>query len=132
MFCKYCGAKLDDTAKFCSSCGAATDATPASSTPPSSTVPPAYGASTPGYIPTPAPAPVVKKSKIAAALLAFFLGGFGVHNFYLGYTGKGIAQLLITILSCGILSVISSIWSFVEFILILIGSINDAKGIPLE
>ena len=32
----------------------------------------------------------VKKSRIAAALLAFFLGGFGVHKFYLGKIGQGI------------------------------------------
>lgn len=33
------------------------------------------------------------KSKIAAGLLGIFLGCFGVHNFYLGYTGKAVAQL---------------------------------------
>ena len=37
------------------------------------------------------------KSQVAAGLLAFFLGFFGIHNFYLGYKGKAIAQLLITI-----------------------------------
>lgn len=40
------------------------------------------------------------KSKIAAGLFGIFLGAFGVHNFYLGYTGKAVAQLLITVLSC--------------------------------
>jgi len=34
------------------------------------------------------------KSRITAALLAFFLGGVGVHKFYLGQTGMGIAYLL--------------------------------------
>ena len=34
------------------------------------------------------------KSKIAAGLLGIFLGTFGVHNFYLGNTGKAVAQLL--------------------------------------
>lgn len=33
-------------------------------------------------------------SKIAAALFAFFLGGFGVHKFYLGQVGWGVAYLL--------------------------------------
>lgn len=33
-------------------------------------------------------------SKIVAALLAFFLGGFGIHKFYLGQTGMGIVYLL--------------------------------------
>ena len=68
-------------------------------------------------------------SKTSAILITFFLGGLGVHNFYLGYTGKAIGQLLLTILSCGILSPISAIWGLIEGILILTGSINtDAQG----
>jgi len=71
----------------------------------------------------------VAKSKIAAGLLGIFLGSFGVHNFYLGYTGKAVGQLLITVLSCGFLSFVSAIWGLVEGILILTGSINvDAEG----
>ena len=34
------------------------------------------------------------KSKIVAALLAFFLGGLGIHKFYLGRIGSGIVFLL--------------------------------------
>lgn len=71
------------------------------------------------------------KSKIAAGLLGIFLGGLGVHNFYLGYTGKAVAQLLITIFgSCLVIGpVASSVWGLIEGILILTGSINkDAKG----
>ena len=40
-----------------------------------------------------------RKSKAAAGLLGIFLGCFGFHNFYLGYTGRAVAQLLITLLS---------------------------------
>ena len=69
------------------------------------------------------------KSKIAAGLLGILLGAFGVHNFYLGYTGKAVAQLLITILSCGTLSIISGIWGLIEGIMILTGSTTtDANG----
>ncbi|WP_434420596.1 NINE protein [Nannocystis pusilla] len=37
---------------------------------------------------------VADRNKWVAALLAFFLGGLGVHKFYLGQTGMGIAYLL--------------------------------------
>lgn len=73
------------------------------------------------------------KSKMAAGLLGIFLGGFGVHNFYLGNTGKAIAQLLITCLSCGFLSPISAVWGLIEGILILCGNITtDANGNTLS
>lgn len=69
------------------------------------------------------------KSKVAAGLLAISLGSLGVHNFYLGYTGKAVAQLLITLLTCGMGAIVSGIWSFIEGIMILTGSINtDADG----
>ena len=58
---------------------------------------------------------------------------FGVHNFYLGYTGKAVAQLLITILSCGVLSFASGVWGLIEGILILTGSITvDGNGNELR
>ena len=72
------------------------------------------------------------KSKIAAGILGIILGCFGVHNFYLGFTGKAVAQLLITILSCFVLSPVSAVWGLIEGIMILTGSIDkDAKGIKL-
>ena len=81
------------------------------------------------------------KSKMAAGLLGVFLGQWGVHNFYLGYTGKAIAQLLLSLFGyilafvfIGIPMVLaSSIWGLVEGIMILSGSINtDANGNPLK
>jgi TM2 domain-containing membrane protein YozV len=70
------------------------------------------------------------KSKIAAGLLGIFLGGFGVHRFYLGYTGIGLAQLIVNVVTCG---TVGSIWGFIEGILILVGAIDkDANGIPLK
>lgn len=66
-----------------------------------------------------APQMVSSKSKIVAGLLGIFLGTFGVHNFYLGRTGKAIAQLLITLLSFGFLAVVSGIWALIEGIMIL-------------
>lgn len=80
------------------------------------------------------------KSKIAAGLLAIFLGQFGVHNFYLGYTQKAVIQLVLTIvgyiLCCVVVGIFfimaTSIWGLIEGIMILVGKINvDGKGIPL-
>lgn len=69
------------------------------------------------------------KSKITAGILGIFLGCYGVHNFYLGYNGKAIAQLLITLLSLFLLSWVSAIWGLIEGILILTGNIKkDASG----
>lgn len=76
------------------------------------------------------------KSKIAAALLGIFLGTFGIHNFYLGFTTKAVIQLLLTVLSFGTLSWISWIWGLIEGILILTAQPGtqwhrDARGVEL-
>ena len=101
--------------------------------------PPGYGGA-PGYgqpgYGQPAPYGMVPydpqaKSKIAAGLLGIFLGGFGVHRFYLGFTKIGIIQIVVTIFTCGI----GSLWGFVEGILYLVGSsgyTTDASGRPLR
>lgn len=65
------------------------------------------------------------KSKLVAGLLALFVGHFGIHNFYLGHTGKGILQLLLCFTG------ISSIWALIEAIMIFTGSITDSDGNPL-
>jgi TM2 domain-containing membrane protein YozV len=40
-----------------------------------------------------------KKSALIAYVLWFFLGGLGVHRFYLGRTGSGITMAIISVLS---------------------------------
>ena len=68
------------------------------------------------------------RSRIAAGLLGVFLGAWGVHNFYLGFTSKAVTQILVTVVTCGI----GGLWGFIEGIMILAGSINaDANGVPL-
>ena len=71
-----------------------------------------------------------QKSKLVAGLLGIFLGSLGIHRFYLGYTGIGIIQIAVSIVTCGI----GSLWGFIEGILILAGSsiTKDAKGNPLK
>ena len=56
------------------------------------------------------------KSKLAAALFGIFLGGFGIHKFYLGKIGIGIVYLLF----CWTL--IPAIVGFIEGILFLVMS----------
>ena len=79
-----------------------------------------------------------QKSKIAAGLLGIFLGSLGVHNFYLGNTGKAVAQLLLTLIGWIIIvgPIISGIWALIEAILILCSNYGspwhrDARGIEL-
>ncbi|HUK81429.1 MAG TPA: NINE protein [Verrucomicrobiae bacterium] len=70
-----------------------------------------------------------RKSKVAAGLLGILLGGWGIHRFYLGYVGVGIAQIVVTLVTCGV----GALWGFIEGILILAGSTitTDAGGQPL-
>ncbi len=69
------------------------------------------------------------KSRLAAGLLGIFLGGLGIHRFYLGYTTIGIIQIVVTIVTLGF----GALWGFIEGIVILAGGINtDAKGLPLS
>jgi TM2 domain-containing membrane protein YozV len=65
--------------------------------------------------------PVSEKSRLAAALLAFFLGGLGIHRFYVGKVGTGIAIILT-------LGGFFGIWPLIDFIMILIGSFKDKAG----
>lgn len=69
---------------------------------------------------------VSPKSRACAAVLAWFLGYFGIHNFYLGKTGSGVTQLVLTLTVFG--AVISVIWAFVDFIMALCGSLKDKDG----
>lgn len=121
-YCQNCGNELNENQVVCLKCGVAVPGAPQPQTDPQPQVTPQQAnQQVPG-----------RKSKMAAGLLGIFLGALGVHNFYLGYTGKAVVQLLISILSCGFLALVSEVWGLVEGIMILTGSINvDGKGNPL-
>ncbi len=110
MYCKYCGKKINENEEICSECSKNINNTVNN---------------------------YEQKSKLIAGLLGIFLGSLGIHNFYLGYNNKAVAQLLITIIgsfiTCGTAAVATAIWGFIEGILILTGNINtDANGIDLK
>ena len=70
---------------------------------------------------SPAPAAGVSdKNKIAALLLCIFLGGLGIHRFYVGKIGTGIVWLL----TGGVLG----IGWLVDIIMIAIGKFKDKQG----
>lgn len=92
-------------------------------------------------------APVQGKSRTVAGLLNLFLGGFGVGDFYLGYTQYGIYKIVISVailvlgfLDLGFLSNIITLLSYVWSVVLLVVAImtfmgkwiyeKDANGVP--
>lgn len=65
-----------------------------------------------------------ERTMTTTALLCFFLGGMGVHRFYVGKVGSGIAQLL-TLGGLGV-------WAIVDFVRILCGKFKDDKGLLVK
>lgn len=133
MYCKNCGNSMDPNAAICVKCGCAKGTgnsyCPNCGQP---TVPGAAACTNCGSALSAAPNGE-QKSKLAAGLLGIFLGSIGVHNFYLGYTGKAVAQLLIALLTCGAGAAVTSIWGLIEGVMILCGNIKvDGKGVPLK
>lgn len=70
------------------------------------------------------------KSRLAAFLLAFFLGGFGVHRFYVGRVKSGVIMLILTLTIIG--AIISGIWATIDWIFILLGDFEDEDGKKLK
>lgn len=112
-FCTNCGAKLEENQDKCVSCGKDLKDNKTDTN-------------------TPNTQKKSSKSKVCAGLLGIFLGSLGVHNFYLGFTSKAVAQLLLTLvgwIACGIGPMVASIWGLIEGIMILTGNINkDSDG----
>lgn len=103
--CPKCGTPIARNERFCSNCGCAVE-------------PPVSSYST-----------HVQKSRLVAGLLGILIGGIGIHNFYLGNNTRGVLQIIVTLVTCGV----GAVWGFIEGILILCRHINyDAFGIPLK
>ena len=81
------------------------------------------------------------KSRLAATLLAWFIGTFGAHRFYTGKTGSAVAMLILSILGWGTIWLFGvglvflipvSIWAFVDFIIAVVGRATDSQGRVLK
>ena len=102
MYCKNCGREVSNEAYTCPSCGNPLK----------------------GHM-------AHKRQLVPAAILALMFGTLGADEFYLGYSGKGYARLLITTLGAcffGIGPLVSLLWSLYSAITILEGRKLDADG----
>ena len=77
IYCSSCGQHIAKEAAFCPGCGQPNKAMQGDQ-----------------YIGGDSLTGVPVKSRIAAGLLALFVGGFGVHKFYCGQVGLGVIYLL--------------------------------------
>ncbi len=145
--CAYCGGTMKHQEKTCQHCGRAQAAIdkprdfdlpyerdPSQLEPASVKVDETYETSNLKDVLRPRPAYMLRRSRTVAALLAFFLGGFGIHNFYLGRSGRGLAQLFLS--TFGLLTglfVVAWTWAWVEGAFLLLGLIrSDGYGRPLR
>ena len=138
MYCRNCGNEMHDEAVVCVKCGVPAGKGNSycpkcgAETYPEAVLCVSCGADLTEAITVNAEPEESDKSKIVAGLLGIFLGAFGIHNFYLGYTTKAIIQLLlgtVGALACGLGPIASSIWGLIEGIFILCDNINkDAEG----
>jgi len=112
-FCQACGAATDPLAEMCMKCGTRL----------------AKGAVVTGDI--------SPKSRLTTTLLAWFLGTFGAHRFYLGKTGTAIVMLILGIIGyatlwlygIGLIFLIPvGIWAFIDFIFAVSGNMKDKEG----
>jgi TM2 domain-containing membrane protein YozV len=104
-FCSACGAELLPAAEICPKCGVRQMA--------------------PGASPD-----ASDRRILPAFLLAFFVGVFGAHRFYVGKTGTAIVMLVLTITVIGMIA--TGIWSVVDWILIVTGNFRDGDGKRIE
>ncbi|MBC9225354.1 NINE protein [Aeromicrobium sp. 636] len=98
--------------------------------PPPPPPPPAAGWAVPGApygVDPKTGLPYSDKSKIVAGLLQLLIP-LGIGRMYTGHTSMGVAQLLVTLFTCGI----GAVWPFIDGIILLVSDPRDANGRPLR
>jgi hypothetical protein len=115
MYCRQCGNQLTDGTRYCPECGAPME--------PQAGPAPSYTSAEP-LVTVISPEQISPKSRLVVTLLAAlpfsFFGIGGVHRFYLGKIGTGVAQLL----TFGGLVV----WQLIDFIQAVSGNMKDKEG----
>lgn len=145
MFCKYCGEELPEKSILCSNCRKQLFDETSVIKKATTTLPPKKQII---YIPHES-----SKSRLIAALLAFFFGDLGAHRFYVGKFFTGFIQLIlglsflislilflfdalvdeleIVVLLMVLLGIVWGSWTLIDFIMILGGSFKDGKGLEI-
>lgn len=102
MYCHQCGKEIKENVTYCPFCGLVLCSVTKS-----------------------------RKNKIATGVLALIFGSLGIHRFYLGYKGQGIALLVLWILgflTFGLTWLVTGIWALVDAIRAFTGDLKDADG----
>jgi hypothetical protein len=99
LYCSKCGHMVHESAPACPQCGA------------------------PRFAGAVAPYGASPKSRLVALLFCLFLGGLGIHRFYVGKNGTGLLWLL----TLGFVG----IGALIDLILIASGSFKDGAGLPV-
>jgi TM2 domain-containing membrane protein YozV len=149
MFCGNCGEELTGSPRFCIYCGtkpmAGTNFCPWCGTPTVSVTEICIECG--ARIAKESAGSISPKLRLAVTLLAFFLGIFGAHRFYIGKNETASVMLFFSILGLTILGLATisqlnggwflwglsfiialEIWAFVDFIFAVTGRMKDNEG----
>ena len=74
----------------------------------------------------------LSNKKLAAGLLAIFLGALGIHKFVLGFNTPAIIMLVLTIATCGFAGFVMGIIGLIEGIIYLTKTPEEFKEIYID
>lgn len=123
-YCIHCGLQITDDAVFCPYCGGKQSGMPNHDG--------QFGFGRDSYWQN--TSFVSPKSKVVTALLCFFLGGMGIHRFYVGKIPSGLVMMFLSIFGFVLYLplIVVGIWSLVDFIIIICGYFKDGQGLLIK